>query len=299
MLSIIQTYLKQGASQCHLLHLCDATILIKYIFTIILGSTKSIVICISPLTSIMVDQQAKFSLRGLKMEFVGEAQLNKEAEERVLRGEVQLVYISPESILSNFKFRRMLTSSVYMDNLVALVVDEAHCVKTWGDTFRYIFAEIGTLRSLISNHVKMMALTATCTSETLQIVKDRLSMNDPTIIALCPQRSNIFYNVKSAVSLDQFSSNVVEEFSKDRSMFIKTVIFCRTYKGCGDLFSTIRHKMGKNVTEPPEYPDFDEFRIIYHNIYTDHLSQISFIELLHMEITGYVASCSSFCVDTP
>ena len=80
----------------------------------------------------MVDQQAKFSLRGLKTEFVGEAQLNKEAEERVLRGEVQLVYISPESILSNFKFRRMLTSSVYMDNLVALVVDEAHCVKTWG-----------------------------------------------------------------------------------------------------------------------------------------------------------------------
>ena len=210
----------------------------------------------------MVDQQAKFSLRGLKTEFVGEAQLNKEAEERVLRGEVQLVYISPESILSNFKFRRMLTSSVYMDNLVALVVDEAHCVKTWGDTFRYIFAEIGTLRSLISNHVKMMALTATCTSETLQIVKDRLSMNDPTIIALCPQRSNIFYNVKSAVSLDQLSSNVVEEFSKDRSMFIKTVIFCRTYKDCGDLFSTIRHKMGKNFTEPPEYPDFDEFRMV-------------------------------------
>ena len=97
----------------------------------------------------------------------------------------------------------------------------------------------------------MMALTATCTSETLQIVKDRLSMNDPTIIALCPQQSNIFYNVKSAVSLDQLSSNVVEEFSKDRSMFIKTVIFCRTYKDCGDLFSTIRHKMGKNFTEPP------------------------------------------------
>ena len=145
----------------------------------------------------MVDQQAKFSLRGLKTEFVGEAQLNKEAEERVLRGEVQLVYISPESILSNFKFRRMLTSSVYMDNLVALVVDEAHCVKTMGDTFRYIFAEIGTLRSLISNHVKMMALTATCTSETLQIVKDRLSMNDPTIIAHFVLNGPIYFTMES------------------------------------------------------------------------------------------------------
>ena len=54
----------------------------------------------------------------------------------------------------------------------------------------------------------------------------------------------------------------MEEFSKDRSRFVKTVIFCRTYKDCGDLFSTIRHKMGKNFTEPPEYPDFDEFCMV-------------------------------------
>ena len=107
-----------------------------------------------------------------------------------------------------------------------------------------------------------MALIATCTSETLQIVKDQLSMNNPMIIALCPQRSNIFYNVKSSVSLDQLSSNVVEEFSKDRSIFIKTVIFCRTYKDCGDLFSTIRHTIGKNFTEPPEYPNFNEFHMV-------------------------------------
>ena len=70
----------------------------------------------------------------------------------------------------------------------------------------------GTLRSL-----KMMALTTTCTSETLQIVKDWLSMTDPTIIALCSHRFNIFYSVKSAISLDQLSSNVVEQFSKGYS----------------------------------------------------------------------------------
>ena len=36
---------------------------------------------------------------------------------------------------------------------MALVVDEAHCVKTWGDEFWMAFAEIGTLRSLISRNV--------------------------------------------------------------------------------------------------------------------------------------------------
>lgn len=67
----------------------------------------------------------------------------------------------------------------------------------------------------------MMALTGTCTSETLQVVKDRLSMNDPTIIALCPQRFNIFYSAKSAVSLDQLSSNVVEEFQRTDQGLLK------------------------------------------------------------------------------
>ena len=37
------------------------------------GTTGSIVVCISPLTSLMMDQQAKFSPLGLRTEFVGEA----------------------------------------------------------------------------------------------------------------------------------------------------------------------------------------------------------------------------------
>ena len=47
-----------------------------------------------------------------------------------------------------------------MERLVAVVVDEAHCVKTWGDEFRTAFAHIGELRSLIPSRVNILALTA-------------------------------------------------------------------------------------------------------------------------------------------
>ena len=56
--------------------------------------------------------------------------------ERVLRGEVQLVFITPENLMENMKYREMLLSPAYQSGLVALLVDEAHCVKTWGDEFR-------------------------------------------------------------------------------------------------------------------------------------------------------------------
>lgn len=42
-----------------------------------------------------------------------------------------LVYISPESMLTNLKFREMFRSDVYQHNLVCLAIDEAHCVEKW------------------------------------------------------------------------------------------------------------------------------------------------------------------------
>ena len=81
---------------------------------------------------------AGFTSRGLRAEFVGEAQTDKSVISAVLDGKVQLVYITPENIIESLKFRNMLQSTVYADNLVTLIVDEAHCVKMWGDRFRRV-----------------------------------------------------------------------------------------------------------------------------------------------------------------
>ena len=88
-------------------------------------------VCISPLTSIMMDQQAKFTPRGVTAEFVGEMQEDESIVRKVLQGQVQLVFISPEAILRNFRLRNMLLSKNYKNHLVTLAVDEAHCIKTW------------------------------------------------------------------------------------------------------------------------------------------------------------------------
>ena len=102
--------------------------LLPYVFDGLRKKTGSIVICVSPLTSLMMDQRQKFSRYGLATEFVGEAQQDLYAIARVKEGKIQLLYISPESLLTNHQWREMLRSDVYQENLVALVVDEAHIV---------------------------------------------------------------------------------------------------------------------------------------------------------------------------
>ena len=97
----------------------------------LLGSSGSIVVCLSPLTSLMMEQTAKFTRKGINTGFLGETQTDPLVIRDVLKGAIQLVYISPEALLYNSVYRNMLLTTPYKQHLMALVIDEAHCIKTW------------------------------------------------------------------------------------------------------------------------------------------------------------------------
>lgn len=207
----------------------------------------------------MMDQCAEFTSRGLIAEFVGEAQTDKAVISAVLDGKVQLVYITPENVIENPKFRNMLQSTVYKENLIALVVDEAHCVRMWGDQFRRAFSLIGNLRSLVPSGVKVLALTATATLDTYKCVVQRLSLQDPVLISVPPERENIVYYVHLRADLEQFTDILHKEFMELQE-FPKTVVFIRKYKDCSDLYLMLRAKLGDHFTLPPKYPDISQYR---------------------------------------
>ena len=143
----------------------------------------------------MIDQQQKFAPSVLKAEYVGEAHTDTTVKERIVKGEVQLVFITPENLITNKTFREMLLSPPYQKNLVALVVVEAYCVITWGDEFRKAFSQIGDLRSLLPSSVNVLALTATATFDIFDAVTKRLSMENVRLVALPPFRNNISYTI--------------------------------------------------------------------------------------------------------
>lgn len=78
-----------------------------------------------------MEQRNRFSHRGLSAEFIGELQTDPKSMRNVEEGNVQLLYVSPESILRNPRWREMLLSPVYQRKLAAIVVDEAHCILQW------------------------------------------------------------------------------------------------------------------------------------------------------------------------
>ena len=91
---------------------------------------RSISVIVSSLISLMKDQVRAMEWRGTRVVYVGDCS-EERREVEVCCGNYQLVYMSPEALLMDETWRDMLVSPVYRQYLVALVVDEAHCVKKW------------------------------------------------------------------------------------------------------------------------------------------------------------------------
>ena len=48
----------------------------------------------------------------------------------ILNGQCSIVFAHPEALLSE-EGQGLMASKVYQDNVVACVIDEAHCVEIW------------------------------------------------------------------------------------------------------------------------------------------------------------------------
>jgi len=92
-------------------------------------STGHIVIVISPLLSLIEDQI--HSLRHLGIKCISLTDTTEEERKQVERGDFTVVYTTPEGLLKNERWRRMISSDVYSQKLCAIAVDEAHVIKQW------------------------------------------------------------------------------------------------------------------------------------------------------------------------
>lgn len=64
-----------------------------------------------------------------------------------------------------------------------------------GEEFPIAFARTGDLRSIVPTHVHMLALTATATQETVQVVSQNVSLKD-VVVSLPPSWPNITYKLQ-------------------------------------------------------------------------------------------------------
>ena len=105
-------------------------------------------------------------------------------------------------------------------------------------------------------------------------------MTDPVIVGAPPFRDNIKYLVKPMPGVSSFCSDIVNRIKKEES-YPKTVIFCRQYVDCAELYHKLRHTLGPYFTKSTHYPDFHQFRVV--EMYT----RASTVEMKEKVLTSF------------
>eukprot|EP00731_Ephydatia_muelleri_P006402 Em0003g650a len=91
---------------------------------------------VSPLVAIMRDQVSTYSIKGLKTTYASGEVTDKSVLDEVSQRNFQLVFFTPEMLIGSKRWRNMLTGDLYSERLKAFVIDEAHCVKKWGNNLQ-------------------------------------------------------------------------------------------------------------------------------------------------------------------
>jgi len=149
-------------------------------------------VVVSPLIALMKDQvDAALSL-GIPAAFLNSSQSQEEAAEtyrRLYRGEMKLLYLSPERLAVDGFTERLAAFNVSL-----FAVDEAHCLSEWGHDFRPDYLALAQLRTAFPG-VPIAAFTATATLRVQEDIIRLLRLDDPFILRASFNREELFYQV--------------------------------------------------------------------------------------------------------
>jgi ATP-dependent DNA helicase RecQ len=159
---------------------------LSYWVPAILGDGLTVVV--SPLIALMKDQVDRLVAHGVRAAFINSTLNSSEQVARLeaaSRGEFQLVYVAPERFSRPGFMGRLATLGVKR-----FIVDEAHCISTWGHDFRPDYRLIGGALEACGRP-PIGAFTATATPDVRKDIASNLGLRDPLVVVTGFNRPNL------------------------------------------------------------------------------------------------------------
>lgn len=158
---------------------------------------------VSPLLALMEDQVRDCKSRNLPAACL-HSNLSQIERREVLRNlaNTRLLYVSPETLLSQPVWEKLCDRNL---QITGLMIDEAHCLVQWGDSFRPSYRRLGAVRSALmaqkpADHprIAIAAFTATADRQTMAELQACLKLENPHIVRTSPYRPHLSLQVAIA-----------------------------------------------------------------------------------------------------
>jgi ATP-dependent DNA helicase RecQ len=170
---------------------------------------SGLTLVVSPLLALMENQVQELREKHLpaatlhsQMPPYQRRQILQDLEQHRLR----LLYLSPETLLSPPVWERLCTPSLPINGLI---LDEAHCLVQWGETFRPAYRRLGAVRQALmasrppGRTLPIAAFTATADPQAQRVLREVLQLQSPQVVRINPHRPNLHLAVKPIFSQGQ------------------------------------------------------------------------------------------------
>ena len=200
-----------------------------------------VTLVVYPLLSLMADQyrrlrEAKVPVGILKG---GQSEEERESLFRSLQdGELKILLSNPETLGNPRTLEALVPLSI-----THFVVDEAHCIAQWGETFRPAYLNLGKIRTTLKPTVTT-AFTATASPFVLEKIREHLFDGTyPHEISANPDRPNLQYSVRETLSKQRTLRALFSSASEKERVQRPALVFCRSRKRTEQLALVLRHSL--------------------------------------------------------
>ncbi|MEY2473290.1 MAG: ATP-dependent helicase RecQ [Actinomycetota bacterium] len=194
-------------------------------------------VVISPLVALQHDQVT--ALEDERVGAAAEVNANVSESERVdifarlTRGELEFVFLAPEQLARPDTVEALRTAhpSVF-------VVDEAHCISSWGHDFRPDYQRLGDVIEQLG-HPVVIALTATAAPPVRAEIVDRLGLREPAVIVRGFRRPNLRLQVEQFGDAEEKDAAVVAATLEKAGRGRTGIVYVATQKRAEALAAAI------------------------------------------------------------
>lgn len=195
--------------------------------------TNRTIIVVSPLISLMNDQQMKLNKNNISTCCLNGTVGNKsDIKSDIINGKYRLIYITPEYLITQENFIKQLYEKKL---LIAVAIDEAHCASMWGNDFRQAYKGLNCIKEWMPD-IPTIALTATATPKVQQDIIKILKLKNPLIIKTTFDRPNLIIKVLPKLH------NPVQDILPLIKNNEPTIIYCQTRKMTDDISYELKKK---------------------------------------------------------
>jgi ATP-dependent DNA helicase RecQ len=191
-------------------------------------------IVVSPLISLMKDQVESLKAIGVNAAYLNSSlsgSEQREIEEGLYDGSYDLLYVSPEKLLSKEFFLSLPRLKI---NLFA--IDEAHCISSWGHDFRPEYTQLQFLKKQFP-HIPIIACTATADRVTRKDISKQLAMPKPKYFISSFDRPNLSLEVRPGIKRFEQILQFLDQHPNQSG-----IVYCLSKKSTENIAMKLRNQ---------------------------------------------------------